>query len=57
MKHPHIPRHWTGDHALELVELLQGLLDAIWNVYGFELAEAITRSAPPPDDRQGDLPF
>ncbi|MCP3986012.1 MAG: hypothetical protein GY723_16640 [bacterium] len=57
MKHPHIPRTWTGDQALEVVELLQGLLDAVWDVYGHELTEALARRSPPHDDRQAELPL
>ena len=33
MKHPHIPRTWTGREALAIVEALEAAVDAIFDVY------------------------
>ena len=57
MKHPHIPRDWTAEQALLVADWLQGLLDAIWEVYGDELVEQLARRRHPTDDLQADLPF
>lgn len=44
MKHPHIPRTWTGREALAIAEALHALVDAICEVYRAEIrAELLAR--------------
>ena len=50
MKHPHIPRDWTGEQALLVLDWLQGLLDAIWDTYSDELVEELAKRRRPPDE-------
>jgi hypothetical protein len=59
MKHPEIPRDWTAEQAMAVVDWLQTLLDALWDLYGNELADHLAqRAAPSPDvERQAELPF
>ena len=37
MRHPHIPRTWTGREALAIAEALHALVDAICDVYRAEI--------------------
>lgn len=40
-----LPRHWTGEQALAVLEWLQALTDELWRAYDDELLQAL-------DDRQ-----
>lgn len=51
MKHPHIPRTWSAEHALDMSELLQALLDHIWLIYGDEMTRQRQLHDPPPEWR------
>ena len=44
-RHPHIPRTWTADQALEVADFLQTLLDDIAQVYDLHALRRM-RSAP-----------
>lgn len=37
MKHPDVPRTWTGPEALAIAEALHALVDAICDVYAVEI--------------------
>lgn len=37
MKHPHVPRTWTGREALAVAEWLHGLIDDVFDVYRDEI--------------------
>ncbi len=39
-----IPRHWTGEQALAVLEWLQALTDELWRAYDDELLEALADS-------------
>jgi hypothetical protein len=48
-----IPRHWTPEQALAVLEFLQALRHALWDAYGPELQQAwrdqIAPDGPPPE--------
>ena len=62
MNRRHIPTAWTGEQAWAVAQFLQELLDDIWDVHGFEMAELRRAQIPCPnqlwlDFPDSDLPF
>ncbi len=64
MKTIRIPSHWSPHQALEVLELLQSLYDAIWETYEQPLTAILAQQALQPedespleDDFDDDIPF
>lgn len=63
--HALVPRDWTGEQALLAARLLRAALDAVWEVHGEAMAEALADApihrwfdALPDDDvHDEDIPF
>lgn len=59
-----IPTHWSAEEALTIVNFLQQLIDAIWQVHGVrmgqhlrELYDSMEDYAPPPPLDDDVFPF
>ena len=60
MKTIRIPSHWSPQQALEVLDLLQSLSDAIWETYQQPLTAILAQQALQPDDEsppEDDFPF
>ena len=64
MPTPPIPDHWSADQALAMYELLDQLLQGIWDRYGLQIqeqlqADRVQEPAPPIDllDPNDPIPF
>ena len=38
-----IPKHWSGQQALAVIEVLDALRDGVWDVYGRKIQRALRR--------------
>ncbi len=52
MRRPHVPRDWTSQQALSIVDFLDSLLAEIWHVHGDAIVYAITEREHETDPRQ-----
>ena len=60
MKTIRIPSHWSPQQALEVLDLLQSLSDAIWETYQKPLTALLAQQELQPDDEsppEDDFPF
>jgi hypothetical protein len=60
MKTIRIPSHWSPQQALEVLDLLQSLSDAIWETYQQPLTALLAQQARQPEDespREDGFPF
>ena len=51
MKTIRIPSHWSPQQALEVLDLLQSLSDAIWETYQQPLTAILAQHEPQPEDQ------
>ena len=61
MKTLRIPSHWSAQQALEVLDLLQSLSEAIWETYQQPLTALLAEQEPQPEDDESPceegLPF